>query len=315
MLTTARRRAPAFTLIELLVVIAIIAVLIGLLLPAVQKVREAASRMTCTNNLKQLGLALHNYHDTHTGLPPGRSDVKVAGKWIRHSWVPYTLPYIEQENLYRQYRFTANWQDKVNDDPTVPGPTRHFIKTLVCPSAPSRTRGVTPSNTRAPLDYVAPNQRTPSSFLSPPIPADPTYIGVLGHTTTTQVVSRRLTEILDGTSNTLVLAEDAGRNQLWVMGKFWSPNSPSGPWANPGAANIAIGGFNPAGTLTPPQNNIPGPCAINCINFHEIYAFHPSGANAVFADGSVRFLKATLSLNVLLYLVTRDRGEVLPSDL
>src|SRR6516162_5322815 len=101
----ANKKREAFTLVELLVVIAIIGVLIGLLVPAVQKIREAASRMSCSNNLKQIGLALHQYHDTKHFFPASST----SGPGKRHSWVPFVLPYFEEEALQKQYNFTKNW--------------------------------------------------------------------------------------------------------------------------------------------------------------------------------------------------------------
>src|SRR5438876_5888266 len=101
------RARRGFTLIELLVVIAIIAVLIGLLLPAVQKVREAASRSKCQNNLKQLGLGLHAHHDAAGGFPPAR----VNASTISCSWPPFVLPYIEQDAIYKLYHFEVRWDD------------------------------------------------------------------------------------------------------------------------------------------------------------------------------------------------------------
>src|SRR5262249_13789245 len=100
-----------FTLIELLVVIAIIAVLIGLLLPAVQKVREAAARIKCQNNLKQLALGLQNFHDANAAFPPARQDIPTI-----HSWTVFVLPFIEQDNLFKRYRFDLDWDDAATND-------------------------------------------------------------------------------------------------------------------------------------------------------------------------------------------------------
>src|SRR5436305_12150787 len=104
-----RHARSGFTLIELLVVIAIIAVLIGLLVPAVQKVREAAGRAQCSNNLRQLVIGLHNYHDTLSAFPPAKWTEPISG--AKHAWPILIMPYIEQDNLYHLYTFTKNWDD------------------------------------------------------------------------------------------------------------------------------------------------------------------------------------------------------------
>jgi prepilin-type N-terminal cleavage/methylation domain-containing protein len=316
------RRQTGFTLIELLVVIAIIAVLIGLLLPAVQKAREAANRASCLNNLKQLGLALHSFHDTHKGFPPAVQDLpKYPGSppHPRISWVPYILPYIELDNLQKTYHFDRDWQDKTNDG--VPpytdasaGPNQFEIRMLICPSAPSNRFG---ANNRAILDYAPPNQvHRPNPFYTanPMPPADPTFIGILGHN-----VRRRISDVTDGMSNTILLAEDAGRNEWWIMGRFvghqpanFTIGGESGAWANPGS-DITITGFNVA-NLNTGRPETPGPCAVNCDNANAIYAFHTGIANVLLGDGSVRSLRAGTDVNIVIPLVTRRGGEVIPGD-
>src|SRR5688572_8500234 len=134
-LTEARR---GFTLVELLVVIAIIGVLVALLLPAVQSAREAARRMQCTNNLRQLGLALHNHHDVNLVFPAARDEKEVTpGVLVVHSWVPRILPFIEQKALLEKYRFDKNWDDGSTND-AAGGPIRQHINGFLCPSAPGK---------------------------------------------------------------------------------------------------------------------------------------------------------------------------------
>jgi prepilin-type N-terminal cleavage/methylation domain-containing protein/prepilin-type processing-associated H-X9-DG protein len=287
-----------FTLIELLVVIAIIAVLIGLLLPAVQKVREAAARMKCSNNMKQLGLGLHSHHDAMGGFPPALQNgtgVPVFG------WTQFVLPYIEQDNLYKRIDFTVNWDNTAVNDANPGGVNQVEIAIFLCPSAPS---GRTGSRNRKILDYPAVTQITRPNpyFIGTLPPSDPTYVGILGHN-----VRRKITEVTDGTSNTILLGESGGRNQTWVMGKMVSTGGTTGAWANP-STEIVVSGFNvPTGT-------IPGACAINCTNNNEIYGFHPAGANILFGDGSVRLLRAGSSVNVVIPLTTRAGGEVVALD-
>src|SRR5262245_32377443 len=145
------RSRAGFTLIELLVVIAIIGVLVALLLPAVQKVREAAARTTCTNNLKQLGLAMHNFESAHRGFPPCRvnNPPAVIGARMQHSWAPFMFPYIEQQALFDRYNFHVNFDDTTDASKgtTNSEVIQTDVKIFLCPSAPGgrRQQGNTPN--------------------------------------------------------------------------------------------------------------------------------------------------------------------------
>jgi len=292
MVNRRKRPRPAFTLVELLVVIAIIGVLVSLLLPAVQMARESARRTRCQNNLKQLGIALHCFHDAYTGFPPAR----VSANATSCSWPPFILPYIEQNNLFEKYRFDLRWDDANTNDK---GVIQTTIKTFMCPSCPYRQYD------RAPIDYPPPNQiTTPNSFLTRLPNPDNTFPGVLG-----KDVRRRMADVTDGTSNTLLLAESAGRDPLYQMGKFISLSGGGrGSWGNPGNV-INLTGFNPT------TNTLPCPCAANCTNNNEIYSFHPGTATVLFCDATVRTMKANVPLQVVSDLITRADGETVNLDL
>ena len=305
-----------FTLIELLVVIAIIAVLIGLLVPAVQKVREAANRLACTNNLKNLGLALHNYHGDRGEFPPGavgpRAPFPQYAGLKRHSLGTYLLPYLEEQSLSSQYRWDVSWFDPPNQ-PVV----NKQLKMWQCPSAQAnrimdgslstvtpppgeRFSGYASCGDYAGMLGVHPELVNRGVIDPPGGPRDEAgyYEGAFEINRTT-----RLADILDGTSQTILMAECAGRPQLW-QGRKPVPNVwlLGGPWASRGL--LWGRGATQDGTA------FYGECAINCTNDREIYSFHTGGANAVFADGSVHFLQAGMSIRLVAALITRAGGEV-----
>ena len=313
-------RRPGFTLIELLVVIAIIGILIALILPAVQAAREAARRVACTNNLKNLGLALHNYHGDHRTFPPGAvgpfGELPQYAELAHHALGAYLLPYVEQVPLASQYNTHVSWFDPPNQ-PVV----NTHLTIWQCPSAPANrlADGTLPTvkpppgeffnGTAACGDYAGMGTvdagLTRSGLIDAPGgPRDPrgNYEGVFPVN-----AARRLAEITDGATQTILMAECAGRPQLW-QGRRPVPDTwlTGGPWASRnllwcrGAAHDGSAFF--------------GSCAINCTNDREVYSFHSGGANAAFADGSVRFLAADIDIRVFAALVTRAGGEVVSSN-
>jgi prepilin-type N-terminal cleavage/methylation domain-containing protein/prepilin-type processing-associated H-X9-DG protein len=345
------KRRSAFTLIELLVVIAIIAVLIGLLLPAVQKVREAAARSQCQNNLKQIGIAMHGYHDAAGYLPPWAFDFNPAPAGNRlggqtQGWAPHILilPNIEQGNLYSAANPTLSVIDPRNWPPnwaiplgTPPGDgaAGAVVKTFICPSTNPTPIDYQPYFTAqglpnlgpfvlGPTDYAAirgihPNFRNscaPTSPLPPGNGDDGGAIGKKGQMVNGVLTNvTRITDITDGASNTLLFAEDAGRHQVYAAGAPVTPNAPGQPgWT----LNAAYPDYNTYiqihGFNAAGTVRDGGCCVINCSNVNEIYSFHTGGANVLKGDGSVNFLRSSVAPGVLAALATRAGGETLSGD-
>jgi prepilin-type N-terminal cleavage/methylation domain-containing protein/prepilin-type processing-associated H-X9-DG protein len=301
-----RQIRSAFTLIELLVVIAIIAILIGLLLPAIQKAREAAKCAACKNNLKQIGVAFHHYclDKGHFGRAIEFDRFETDGRHYGGTFVTGLLPYLDQGTLGSRYR--------TNEVPTSPNNlplVRTRIDTLLCPSAP-----VDRSTTNS--DYVVARyfdgmpataagfsgndrfERKGRGFWQQP------YVANLYYPPPNGVVPlptppTRIEQVTDGMSTTLMLVEDVGLQAKYVRNGYPDPY--------PGSTVFASDTWANADTLamTAWCNN----SVVNCHNIDQIWSFHPGGCNYLFGDGSVHFIRENLNFIVFKALFTREAGD------
>jgi prepilin-type N-terminal cleavage/methylation domain-containing protein/prepilin-type processing-associated H-X9-DG protein len=301
----ARTPRPAFTLIELLVVIAIIALLLGLLLPAVQKVRASAARLSCLNNLKQIGLAMHNYHDANQKLPPGYT---ARGTYVDGTtdtspgwaWGAYILPYLEQDNLYQQF----NLSQPVTSSPAI----QTMVKTFLCPSdiVPPTAFTVT-DKSWSPICLAA-----PSSYAAC-CGGGVSTTAAIGNGSFYRNSAVRLTDIGDGTSSTIFVEERAFANVqgTWV-------GAVSGGYCNQGQYNpAAVPGKLGQGAAdlvlihAGTNNNTTGR------NLDDASSKHTGGSNFLFADGSVHFLRSaaggSADAAILQAMGTIGGGEVTSS--
>jgi prepilin-type N-terminal cleavage/methylation domain-containing protein/prepilin-type processing-associated H-X9-DG protein len=321
-----------FTLIELLVVIAIIGILVALLLPAVQKVREAASRVQCKNNLRQIGLALHNYHDRNLSFPPAyKSAIGPGGPaddtgpgW---GWASFILPDLEQGNLYRQIQFDKDIKDPVNKTARM-SPLRVFT----CPSDDAL-----PVFTVDVLNDPTSNYSTPLKDINgdPVKVAHASYVGIFGNPEITVdpgflITSNpargldhqgmfyrnsqiRMAQVTDGTSNTLFVGERSANlaYATWtgaVTGGQVPPKIPDPFGFGPeGAPVLVLGHTGDASDVPPHTPNSP----VNHVD--DFWSRHAQGVNFLFVDGSVRNIDNLIDPSLWWALGTRAGGEEVSS--
>jgi prepilin-type N-terminal cleavage/methylation domain-containing protein/prepilin-type processing-associated H-X9-DG protein len=341
-----------FTLIELLVVIAIIAVLIALLLPAVQAAREAARRAQCTNNLKQIGLALHNYESSNGSFPPSGMSLNFGNVQPLFNdggfgALPRLLQYIEGTTIFNTINFTVPYNSVGLQNTTA---CTAVMNSFVCPSA-SRLSGNGREGAGSPdsdsiasslaggygvTDYAPVSYTDIGPVVAATYPATPYRNLAYGTNGMLKNSKTMISEIIDGTSNSIAFAEDAGRDPRYVSAYLdsgynttygWSTvyNSMSASssrsrrswrWAEPASAIDVSGQIN--NKVRPMYAALPFPAPGSTIMDaganDEIFSYHSGGANCLFGDGSVRFLKDSLNVIVLRGLVTINGNEVISSS-
>jgi prepilin-type N-terminal cleavage/methylation domain-containing protein len=328
------KQRSAFTLVELLVVIAIIGVLVALLLPAIQAAREAARRGQCLNNLKQLGIAVQNFHDAKNVLPVSARPVGLTNL-PRIAGFTHLLPYIEQRALRDRWKLDKNWGDASNREMA-----NTTIAALLCPSSPEDPDRLDalPENT---WDQIVCKQTDYSptvwvdyrlaqaNLVDNTVQKDDGTPGDQPGLLEYQNLKASFKLVSDGLSNTIMYTESAGRPALYRKGQLVNADLSAshvngGGWPRP-ASDILVFGLTQDGTTQV------GQCAMNCANGSDIvasgyphpvistygtsqpYSFHAGVVNHVFGDGSVRSLREDLDIREYARLVTRAGEEVTPA--
>jgi prepilin-type N-terminal cleavage/methylation domain-containing protein len=299
------RPRPGFTLIELLVVIAIIGVLISLLLPAVQKVRDAADRAKCQNNLKQIGLAVHNYHDAHGFLPPSRIEYQYQG------WTNLILPYLEQGPLYTQ---TQPYQKNTNA--SIPAAAiQTAVPAYVCPARHPVGQQSTQFEPTDAKNGALGDYATVDGYRT----ADPPYrrssaagmiIVALGSHTSWQSKTTLLS-VTDGLSQTLMIGEKH-IPKAWIGIDWDGTKGGDGPILGSYAYSIIrVAGEENTGTGNYPLAKGPNDLYPSGFGYMVFGSWHPGICNFVFGDGSVKGLNNNIATRPLAQLTTRDAGSVI----
>jgi hypothetical protein len=314
---TPRQRRAGFTKLELLLVFAMLLSVLGLASPAVVKLREASHRARCAENLRRMGEACNGFESTYGFFP---SSIKELGP--QRSWAMQVLPWIGQEELARAYDYRKPWYDPANA-----GAVGWQVELFYCPTSPYGLRTASgtakikttddegdrltvevPFTGAACTDYAVVHQVKKDAFSRG-------FVEKAGPGLLAEDLFPRRSDVPDGLANTLMINEAAGRPDEWMGGRRTREGVKPADAALASRDNdFSLRGFTLDPATQTYSNAQSGPCAINCSNVEGVYSFHPGGTQAVFGDGSVRFLREGVSTRLFARLVTRAGGEEVSWD-